>query len=122
MPRSRPSATSLMVKSNSLRATKSIARDALRLVLGLDRDLGADEADLEIRIERLHRLGRLHVAQEGWRGGVQHEQLILPRIGRDIGEAQPVRRRVDQLRVGNERGRLGEPGRIPERADLAFRI
>ncbi len=33
-PKSRPSATSLMVKSNSLRATKSIAGDAFRLSSG----------------------------------------------------------------------------------------
>ncbi len=88
-------------------------------LLGLDCHLGADEADLEIRIERLHRLCRLHIAQEGWRGGVQHEELVLPCIGGDIGEAQPMRRSVDQFRVRNEGGRLREPGRVPERAHLA---
>ena len=43
---SRPSATSLMVKSNSLRATKSMALEAVRVSSGSHRDLGADQPTL----------------------------------------------------------------------------
>ena len=39
--------------------------------------------------------------------------------GDDVGEAQPMRRRVDQLRIRNEGGGLRKPGRIPEGANLA---
>ena len=47
---SRPSATSLTVKSNSLRATKSTAGASRQAGVGLDGDLGADQADLEAGI------------------------------------------------------------------------
>ena len=55
------SATSLMVKSNSLRATKSTAGRALQRAVGVDGDLGADQAGLQVRIDRLQRLDGLHV-------------------------------------------------------------
>jgi hypothetical protein len=66
-----------MVKSNSLRATKSIARPAIQALLRLDRDLGADEADLDARIDRLDHLGGLHVRFEGRRRGVHHHQIAV---------------------------------------------
>ena len=43
----------------------------------------------------------------------------LARLRQDVGQTEPVRRRVDQLGAFDQRRRLREPGRIPERAHLA---
>ena len=83
-PNRRPSAISLIVKSNSLRATKSIGARRGEARLRLDRDLGADEADLEPRVDVLQRLGDLDVGGEGRGRGVQHRQLVI------AGERQHV--------------------------------
>ena len=50
---------------------------------------------------------------------MQHRQLEIRRLAQNVRGAQSMRRRVDQLAVGNERCRLREPGRIPERSDFA---
>ena len=44
------------------------------------------------------------------------------RLRDDFGQCDPVRRRIDQLGVLDQRRRLGEPGRKPERFDLALRL
>ena len=119
LPKSRPSATSLMVKSNSLRATKSSSSQACKRARGIDRDLGADHADLEIGIGRLQRADGLHVGGKRRRRGVQHHEIAVLDLRQDVGEAEPVRRRVDQLGALDQRGGLRQPGRIPERLDLA---
>ena len=51
---------------------------------------------------------------------MEHRQLVFPGDRQDLIELEPRRRSVDQLAVGQEGRRLGEPGRVPERADLAF--
>src|SRR6266852_2861475 len=84
----------------------------------LDRDLGADEADREPRVGILQGLGNLDIAGEGRGRGMQHRELVIAGERQHIGEAQPRRRGVDQLAAGDQRRRLGEPGRVPERADL----
>ena len=105
-----------------------VAADEVELFAGLqaagriDRDLGADHADLELRIEILERANRLDVGGKRRRRGVQHDEIALSRLRRDVGEAEPVRRRVDQLRAFDQRGRLRQPGRIPERLDLAAHL
>src|SRR6266850_1060532 len=53
---------------------------------------------------------------------MKHRQLVIPRERQHLIELEPRRRRVDQLAVRNERRRLGQPGRIPEGADLALRL
>ncbi len=50
---------------------------------------------------------------------MQHRKLEVMRLPKDVLRAEAVRRRVDQLAVRNERRRLREPGRIPERPDFA---
>ncbi len=119
LARSRPSATSLIVKSNSLRATKSIAGEASRLFSGSTATLAPIRPILRLGIERLERLGGAHVGGKRRRRGVHDHEVAARRLGRDVLEPEPVRRRVDQLRAFDQRGRLGEPGRVPERAHLA---
>ncbi len=85
----------------------------------IDSDLGADQSGLQGRVDRLHRLDRLDIRRERGRRRVQYDQVVLARSGRDIGKLQAVRWRIDQLATLDQRRRLGEPSRIPERADFA---
>ena len=48
------------------------------------------------------------------------DQLVIAGERQDVVEPQPRRRRVDQLAAGHQRRRLRQPGRVPERADLAL--
>ena len=50
---------------------------------------------------------------------MHHAELVGPGERAHIVEREAVGRRVDQAGARHERGRLGEPGRIPERSDLA---
>jgi hypothetical protein len=53
---------------------------------------------------------------------MQHHEVAVHGLGRDVLEFEPVGRRVDKLRAVNERGGLGEPGRVPERLNLAAHL
>ena len=86
-----------MVKSNSLRATKSIGRRGLQTLLRIDRDVGADEADAGVRVHLLDPLGRLRVGSEGRRGGVHDHEVAALKLRDDVLRTSAVRRRVDQL-------------------------
>ncbi len=86
----------------------------------LHRDLGADQAGLEVRVDRLQRLNGLHVRLERRHRGVDHHQVEVLGHGRDVRQALAVRRGVDELGLLHQGGRLGQPGRVPERADLPF--
>ena len=88
----------------------------------LDRDLGADQADLELRVGVLQRLGDLDVAAKDGVEVCITDQLVIAGQRQHVVEPQPRRRRVDQLAAGHQRRRLRQPGRIPERADLALRL
>ena len=119
LAKSRPSATSLMVKSNSLRATKSSSSQAAS-------EPAASTATLA-PIMPILRLGlaafsaRTVFTSEA-NDGVEVCSTTRSRSftsGSDVGEAEPVRRRVDQLGALDQRGGLRQPGRIPERLDLA---
>ncbi len=84
----------------------------------LHRHLGADQPGLEVRIGSLQRLDGLHVRLERRHRGVKHRHVEVLGHGHDVREALAVRRRVDQLGLLDQRGGLGQPGRIPEGADL----
>ena len=92
----------------------------LQTVLGFDGDLGADHADLQPRVLVLQRLGDPDVRGEGRCRRVKHRQLVLAGDRQHVGELELCRRSVDQLAVRHECGRLGQPSRIPEGADLAL--
>jgi len=89
---SRPSATSLIVKSNSLPATKSTALDALRLPAGFDRHFGADQARFQVGVGGFERLDRLDVGSKGRRRSVQNDKIEVARGCHDVAEFQAVRR------------------------------
>ena len=117
-----PSATSLMVKSNSLRATKSTARPAIRLFSGSTATLAPMKP---ILMSGLIALIISAVFTSDLNDGV--EVCITTRsrflnLRNDVLEAQVVRRRIDQLRALDQRGRLREPRRIPEGAHLALHL
>ena len=95
---------------------------SLQALLWLDRDLGADQTDLEAGLERLERLGGAHVGGERRRRGMHHHEIAARCLRYDVLELEPVRRRVDELRAFDQRGRLREPGRVPERSHLAAHL
>src|SRR5262249_12065818 len=78
-------------------------RRGAQACLRLDRYLGADHADRDLRIDRLESLGGLEVGCKRWRRRMKHNQLAPPGLGRDVLEFEPVRRRVDELRAFHER-------------------
>ncbi len=86
----------------------------------VDCNLGSDHADQQVRILRLHQLRRVGVRRKRRRAGVHDHQLILSRQRHNVLQRQAVGGRIDELAVRDHRGRLREPGGIPERADLAF--
>ena len=53
---------------------------------------------------------------------MHHDQVVLAGERGHLLDGQAVGRRVDQAAAGHERGGLGEPGRVPERADLSPRL
>ena len=91
-------------------------------LLRFDGDGRSDHADPEPRIGFLHRRRHGRVARERRRRRVQHREIEVMRLLEDVRCAEAVRRRVDQFAVRNERRRLREPGRIPERPDFAPRL
>ena len=88
----------------------------------LYRHLGADEAGLEARIGFLEGLEDLDVVRKRGRRGVQHGEIVFADAGENVAHAHAVRGRVDQLGIRHHGGHLGEPCRIPERADFAPRL
>ncbi len=53
---------------------------------------------------------------------MDHAKLVAACLRGDGSKLDARGRRVDQLAAGHERGRLREPGRIPEGADLSPRL
>ncbi len=51
---------------------------------------------------------------------MEHRQFVVLGERQHMIDLELRRRSVDQLAVGDEGRRLGEPGREPERPDLAF--
>src|SRR5579862_3629607 len=103
-----------------------VARDeidrgaVLQRAFRVDRDLGADQAGLEVRIRLFQRLDHLHVRFERRHGGVRDDEVEILRLRHDLTQRCLVRRRVDQLGVLDQGGGLRQPGRIPEALDLAL--
>ena len=122
--KSRPSATSLMVKSNSLRATKSIGAPRLQALLRLDRDLGADEADLQRSGSRPSAPPRpcTSAAKDGVRG-VDHAQLVAARQrpAPAAGRCRAGGASISLLPGTRAAGWASQVG-YQKRADLALRL
>ena len=97
-------------------------RTGLQALHRLHGDLGADQADLQVRLQVAQHLGGPDVGIEGGRRGVHHDHVVILHLGRDVGELQLVRGRVDQLRVLDQRRRLGQPGRVPEGLHFALHL
>jgi hypothetical protein len=53
---------------------------------------------------------------------VHDDEIVVTGLGEDILDRGAVGGRIDQFAARHERGRLREPGRIPERADFALRL
>ena len=87
---------------------------------GRDRDMRPHHADEELRIGRLEGLDHLHVGGEGGCRGMEHQELDLGRERQHVLEREPPCRRIDEPASGYQGRRLGEPGRVPEGADLAL--
>src|SRR5215472_2932106 len=91
----RPSETSLIVKSNSFRAMKSMAVDVLRL----DGDLCADHPDLQARLAFFERLRCPHIGSKGRRRCVQHDEVARNGLRDDVRECQAMGWCIDELRA-----------------------
>src|SRR6266446_4494737 len=114
-----PSATSLIVKSNSLRATKSTARAAIRLFSGSTATLAPMKP---IRMSGLAALIMSAVFTSDLKDGVEVCITTRSRFLSSGAMSSNFRRRSDQRRALDQSRRLREPGWIPERADLAFHL
>ena len=120
-PAAGPSAISAIVKSNSSRATKSIAGDASRETSGSTATL-APTNPTERRVRPLQRLGHLDVPGERRGTRVQHRQLVLARQRYHVVQGEARRGRVDQPAAGHDRGELGQPRRVPEGPDFPLSL
>ena len=96
-----------------------MARDASRLSFGCTATLAPMKPILRLGLSSFIASAVFTSLAKDGRRGMQDKQLVLARVRRDVGEAQTVRRRVDQLRVLDQGRGLREPGREPERANLA---
>ena len=88
--------------------------------LRIDGDVGANQSDLELRVDVLERARRRDVGGEGRRRRMHDDEVEVFRLRHDLVERDAVRRRVDQFGIRHHGGKLGEPGRIPMRLDLAL--
>jgi hypothetical protein len=84
--------------------------------------MGADEADLGGGFLLLDGLGDLAIVFQRRGGGVDDDVIELARLFQALLDADVVRRAIEQLAVGHQRGRLGQPGGIPKRGDFAPRL
>ncbi len=86
----------------------------------IDRGLGADHADHHIRLALLQFLGELGVGGERGRAGVDDDQFIVSGDIQRLLHGQAVGRCVEHPAARHQRGGLRQPGRVPERLDLAL--
>ena len=84
--------------------------------------MGTDHPHENSRILALQALRDPDVTTEGGRARVHHHLVVLAGERDHPLDGETVGRRVDQAATGHERGGLGEPGRVPERADLSTRL
>ncbi len=91
-------------------------------LVGRDRDMGAHQPDEERRIRALEGFRHLDVGIEGGRAGMHDQKVVVRGERQHVVDGEAARGRVDQLAAGHERRGLGEPGRIPEGANLALRL
>ena len=80
--------------------------------------MGAYHAHQDPGVLVLQALRNPDVTPERGRARVHHHVVVLAGERRHLVHRQAVGRRVHQAATGHERGGLGEPGRVPERADL----
>ena len=119
---SAPFASSWMVKSYSLRATKSSAAQASMLSTGSTATLAPMKPILAVGLMARIMPRGLAVRLEAGRGGVDDDQLMRLHVLLDVLEGQIVRRRVDQARARHHRGGLGQPGGKPEALHLPLHL
>ena len=65
-------------------------------------------------------LGEPRVGRKRRRAGVHDDEVVAARDRAALIDSQLVSRRIEQARVRHQRGRLRQPGREPERFDLAL--
>ncbi len=121
--RERPALRHVAAGEIELLAADEIDRLArAQRLLRQHRRMRADEPHAHIRVLRLERFRELRVAAQCRRARVQDHQLVVVRDPQDVVAREIVRRRIDQPRAFDQRGRLREPRRIPKRTNLALRL
>ena len=119
----RPAFRKLQARVVEVVATDEVDhRVQLERLLRQHRDVRADEPDLRVRIRLFDAARALDVVGQR-RGARVHDDQVVPGSNfQDVVRAEAVRRRIHQGAPRDEGRRLGQPGRIPERRDLAFRL
>ena len=84
--------------------------------------MGADEPDTHARQRGFELRRGSGIGGDRRCRGVDDDQLVTGGARDDVFERQPVRWRVDQGAVGEQRSGLRQPRRIPERAHLPARL
>src|SRR5581483_1398312 len=90
--------------------------------LGLRGRLSADERDHGVPVPRLDLLRGLGVLPQRRRARVDDHEVVVRRDHDGFVLVQPFGRSVEQARARDHPGRVREPGRVPERPDLALRL
>ena len=110
------------------RQVELLARDVVdhagvaQRLLGSRRHVAADEADHGVRLGVLQRLRGADVGAERRRAGVDDDVVVVAGDLHHVLDGQVLGRRVEQPRARQHAGRVREPGRVPERPDLALRL
>jgi hypothetical protein len=89
---------------------------------GIDSHFGADHADLDFRVLLFQKRRELRVRRERRRTRMNHNRFIIRSNGERLVDGQPIGGRIDEPASRHHRGRLRQPGRIPERLDFPFRL
>ena len=94
----------------------------LERFLGLRCGMTADEGNDAVGIGGLDRFGRARVHPQRRSRSVEHHEVVILRFRDRAFEVVTMRWSVEQARSRNHSGRVGQPGGIPERPDLARRL
>ena len=100
-------------KSNSLRATKSIAGDAFRLPSGSTATLAPTSPTFSPGFTAFNAL-MVATSEANDGNAVQDRQIVVSGACRDLFASYAMRRRIDEFAALDESGRLSKPRRIPE--------
>ena len=84
--------------------------------------MGADHADHEMRVRLLERARQRRIILESRCARMDYDKLVAACLTDDLFPRYALGRGIEQPCPFDHARRIGEPGRIPERADLPARL